>query len=407
MLGALGVSGDESPTKADGYCILDDCALDVSSGGATRTAKYALSTSQASGDIAVVFLPLGVSRLFVTREDVAESARDAGLRLLAVDRPGVGGTAPATQKSAEAREPYRARRDVDVETAVIREKLETAAELEQKGKDWWRYSRTVRRRLWTHSRDVAQVLKSLGIDGVHAKARVVGVCAGSPYALHFARCFPELVDRTHLTLVTPWVSPECPHSWSVARLASNRWFGGRSFVGYLLGSLQLGVTIPLLRSLEPHEALDLLEKKLTDAEREEVRLQRLAQHVAKEDASFSDEEALGLKALGHLRDNADAHNVAALTDDVRVCLSTLDEIDVAPESLGFERATVFAADCDDLVKPDAVEWLAAKLPNSRLVVFGRSSHSGVQMLRRREWLRAAATHGDADRGATLAPAVES
>ena len=92
MLGALGVSGDESPTKADGYCILDDCALDVSSGGGARTAKYALSTSQASGDIAVVFLPLGVSRLFVTREDVAESARDAGLRLLAVDRPGVGGT---------------------------------------------------------------------------------------------------------------------------------------------------------------------------------------------------------------------------------------------------------------------------------------------------------------------------
>ena len=54
MLGALGVSGDESPTKADGYCILDDCALDVSSGGGARTAKYALSTSQASGDIAVV-----------------------------------------------------------------------------------------------------------------------------------------------------------------------------------------------------------------------------------------------------------------------------------------------------------------------------------------------------------------
>ena len=27
---------------------------------------------------------------------------------------------------------------------------------------------------------------------------------------------------------------------------------------------------------------------------------------------------------------------------------------MAPESLGFERATVFAADCDDLVKPDAL-----------------------------------------------------
>ena len=423
MLGALGVAAD--PGAAAG---LSDCELDVSTPEQARVARYALSTSQTSAPMTVIFLPLGVSRLFATREDVAASAASAGVRLLAVDRPGVGGTSPATARSAAARSPgggpeaveAAPPRETEEETVVVREKLRRASGSFEEGDGaWWKYSRTVRRRLWTHSRDVAAVLEALGVDGVRAKARVVGICAGSPYALHFVRAFPDLVDARHLTLVTPWVSPECPSTWGLARLASNRWFFGRSFVGYLLGSMQLGVTIPLLRSLEPAEALELLEKKLTDEERDEVRVGRRRARVLAErkrasgdgdafawpedgtsptadfeEASSRDDEALGAKALDHLRVNGDAHNVAALQDDVRVCLSSLEEIDVKPEDLKVASATVFAADRDELVLPDAAKWLADRLPNSELVIFQNASHSGVQMLRRNEWLLAAANDGD-------------
>ena len=424
MLGALGVAAD--PGAAAG---LSDCELDVSTPEQARVARYALSTSQTGDPMTVIFLPLGVSRLFATREDVAASAASAGVRLLAVDRPGVGGTSPATARSAAARssgggpeavEPAP-RETEGEETVVVREKLQRASGSFDEGDGaWWKYSRTVRRRLWTHSRDVAAVLEALGVDGVKGpKARVVGICAGSPYALHFVRAFPDLVDARHLTLVTPWVSPECPSTWGLARLASNRWFFGRSFVGSLLGSLQLGVTIPLLRSLEPAEALELLEKKLTDEERAEVRVARrtarlLAERRAsgdgsafpwlledgtpttadEEEASSRDDEALGAKALDHLRVNGDAHNVAALRDDVRVCLSSLEEIDVKPEDLKVASATVFAADRDELVLPDAAKWLADRLPNSELVIFQNASHAGVQTLRRNEWLRAAANDGE-------------
>eukprot|EP00635_Sarcinochrysidales_sp_CCMP3193_P009942 CAMPEP_0118913006 /NCGR_PEP_ID=MMETSP1166-20130328/14002_1 /TAXON_ID=1104430 /ORGANISM="Chrysoreinhardia sp, Strain CCMP3193" /LENGTH=376 /DNA_ID=CAMNT_0006852539 /DNA_START=59 /DNA_END=1187 /DNA_ORIENTATION=+ len=351
-----------------------------------RTVKYA--TSAETGDLAVVFLPLGVSRSFVAREELATSARKVGLRLVAVDRPGIGGTSPEGPTT-------KTREDDDAT-----ERKKTA-----------RRSRTVERRLRTHSEDVATVLRALG-GSSRRPPRVIGVCAGTPYALHFAtttttgKTTQSSVFRggvAHLTLVTPWVQPyDCEHAWPLARVASQRWFLGRSFAGYVLANVQLGIAMPALRSLEPAELLGLLDTKLTARERTELQAARARQaaDLRRDDDDDDDgptgdgpgpgggekknkkynqesgdgsdldddddddvldlerrvEAALGSRALNHIAENAKAHNVKAFTADVRVCLSSFDEVLAGQHlaDLPLEGATLFAGDDDHLVNPAAV-----------------------------------------------------
>lgn len=261
------------------------------------------------GPAVVVFQPLGVSRLFVTKSDFVASAAALGLRLICVDRPGIGGTSPVASLGPRAD-----------------------------------HSRTVRRRLEQHTEDVAFV--------VQGPVKLVGMCAGTPYCLHYART----KQIKEVTLVTPWVPPECEHAWSLARAAQNRALGSRSFAAFLLAALQLNVAVPLLRLMD-------VTALVTEAERPKVRAEQVYESV---------------------RENARLHSVQSLTHDIRVCLSTLDEFHAS-----FDKCTVFAGDADDLVNPRAITWLCDKIcPTARLFVYRSASHAGVQRLRRDDWLRA-------------------
>ena len=225
---------------------------------------------------------------------------------------------------------------------------------------------------------------------------------------------------------------------------------GRSFAGYVLANVQLGVALPMLRSLEPTELLGLLDTKLTPKERLELQASRAKQanellhhqtvvrttsdslddddvdddnNNAMEDSKLEEptttttkreidivfknldgeddlerrvEAALGSRALTHIAENAKAHNVKAFTADVRVCLSSFDEVlgGTKLSEIPLEGATLFAGDDDDLVKPVAVKWLADRLPgNVGTLVYRQASHTGVQTLRRDDWLTAALTDG--------------
>ena len=84
----------------------------------------------------------------------------------------------------------------------------------------------------------------------------------------------------------------------------------------------------MLRSMAPAEALEMLEQRLTERERNEVQLERdTARRARARDAALSpgtdaavarcvDEETLGRKAIANLMENSDAHCVDALRDDV-------------------------------------------------------------------------------------------
>ena len=326
---------------------------------------------------AIVFLPLGVSRFFVTTEEVRESARSANLCLIAVDRPGVGGTSPAARREKTPGDPAH-------------------------------FSTTVRARIRAHSEDAAAVLASLGAR----RAKVVAICAGTAYALHFVRHFTALVDTAALTLVTPWVSPECPHSWGLAKVAADRWFFGRTWAGYLFGSMQLSFTVPMLTSLSPDQALDVLENKFTPTERravERARRKRFEHASAanrtgwegrgeddcsEEDLRDCQRFLIGEKALTSISCNADAHTVNTIQDDVRVCLSGIEELELDDmHSLKVGRTLILGADKDEIVKPAALHWLVDRLPNAELLLFRDASHGGVQVVRRDIWLRLAATDG--------------
>uniref|UniRef100_A0A7S3JXE7 AB hydrolase-1 domain-containing protein n=1 Tax=Aureoumbra lagunensis TaxID=44058 RepID=A0A7S3JXE7_9STRA len=381
--------------------------LDV---GCGRVAYYATSGSP-RGEWTVLFLPLGVSRLFVYRKELSESARKLGLRLIAVDRPNIGGTSGCGD-----------------EAEVIDDDPSDSWGLNKSKR-----SRTVSKRLRTHSNDVAAVLRHIGASNT----RVIGICAGTPFALHFIATQAGLASTSHLTLVTPWVQPyDCEYAWSLARVASRRWILGRSFAGYLLSSLQLGVAMPMLRSLDPGELLALLDGKLTDKERLELQATRARQAAdilvatrtspsscrattSSLEQQFSSaglgilethndelvqdlerrlELALGAKALEYMGENAQAHCVSAMTADVRVCLSSLDEVlqGLDLKDLPIDSTTLLAADDDELVPPKAARWFADRLPGHvGLFVFHRASHAGVQTLRRNDWLKVAATHGAA------------
>lgn len=233
--------------------------------------------------------------MLVTNSDFVASAEALGLKLICVDRPGIGGTSPVA--SLGPRAPY---------------------------------SRTVRRRLEQHTQDVDFV--------VQGPAKLVGMCAGTPFCLHYAKT----KGIKEVTLVTPWVPPECEHAWSLARAAHHRALGSRSAAAFLLAALQLHVAVPLLR-LTPE-----------------------------------------LQVYEAVSENAKLHSVQSLTHDIRVCLSPLEEFDAV-----FDKCTVFAGDTDALVNPRAVTWLCDRIcPTARLFVYRSASHAGVQRLRRDDWLRA-------------------
>lgn len=274
-------------------------------------------TSGTSGLACLVFPPLGVSSDVVSQKEMADAARAQGLKLVAVDRPGIGGTDEVSERA------------------------------------WWS-SEQVANRLKTHAADVAAVDRLVGPCD-----KAIAICGGAPYLLHFLR----LASIKHVTFVTPWVSPDCGAAWRLPSLLL-----GRRLASYAAGALFMSF-LRSLSSLEPTRAIKTIATKLTDPERFEFR------RVDHED----------------LEAGARAHTSGALAADVAVLLSSYEEI--CGDAPIAADVTVFAADRDDLVPPAAVAWFVDRLcPQAALYFVQKSSHLGLQTLRRDLWLQAAAGH---------------
>lgn len=74
-------------------------------------------------------------------------------------------------------------------------------------------------RILGHAQDVLKVVHHLGLERVY----ILGVCIGHPYAVQVCRELQkqEKIKIMGLTLVAPFVSPACPHSWWVARMGAS------------------------------------------------------------------------------------------------------------------------------------------------------------------------------------------
>jgi hypothetical protein len=161
--------------------------------------------------------------------------------VLSVDRPSCDGTSPLAAESPPSlrRPPHGGRwscpwmettgtaghvEDDDDEQSIIR-RNNSRADYE------------FLRRIRGHAHDVVQVLQAEKIRRVY----LVGVCIGHPYAVEVCRHLmgrreccstmdqppPSSSEEDHhrveiggLTLVAPFVSTVCPHSWSVARMGA-------------------------------------------------------------------------------------------------------------------------------------------------------------------------------------------
>lgn len=151
-----------------------------------------LSSFAAAGSVALLFPPLGSSAAeFIGSLEFAAAAASAGLIVLCVDRPGIGGTSASPRR-------------------------------------WFRCAQT---RLACHSADVIAVLNALGLS--NSRVHLVGMCAGANFALGFSHAHPDHCDP-HLTLVTPWVSGECPHNNKIVRQAAAGMFGPHATIGPIL-----------------------------------------------------------------------------------------------------------------------------------------------------------------------------
>lgn len=266
------------------------------------------------GTPCLVFQPLGVSSRLLTN-----FTKETSLQLICIDRPGVGATSPIL--------------------------------------DGWSTDERVRRRLETHTEDISSVLDHLGVDC----DRAIGLCAGTPFLFHFAKS--RSLD--HVTLVTPWVSPECndaSYSWS-------SYFLGR-YLSALFGAFALRQVVDDLLCGSREDAITAFKRKLTRPEQLEfyqVDTYDIAQHAVE-------------------------HSESALHDDLAVLLTPYH--DYAPDRLPPRtQVVVFAADRDELVNPKAIEWFCRnKCPrhNTDLLFVEHTSHLGMQTLRSDLWVRTAA-----------------
>lgn len=288
---------------------------------AGRVVRFA--TSGNGGKLCLVFPPLGVSRLLVTRPDVIASARASGLRLICIDRPGIGGTSPVQDET-------------------------------------WMSS--AHQRVTVHSDDISAVLTFLG----ERCERAIAICAGAPFLVHHLQQ-PNSIK--HVTLVTPWVSPECVDALPLAR--APQWILGRAFAAFA-AAWAICLLLSFFLSLSPKKATAAIARKLTESERCEYH------------------KTGDLSLLGDTATHFEQHSLPAMRDDVAVLLANYDEIGAKQSET---EVVIFAADRDDLVKPKAVVWFVKRLfPNATLYFVHQASHLGLQTLRRDLWLQATAGH---------------
>ena len=318
-----------------------------------RTISFTATSALLTEPVAILFPPLAATSMFVGSAEFAAAANEVGLCVLSVDRPGIAGT-----------------------TASPR-----------------RLSDVVRTRLDVHALDVAAVLQSLG---VRSKVRLIGVCAGAPYALSVAAALPSLVDLTHVTLVTPWISGECPtNSWLV-RTAAAGWLGPHACIGPLLALMQAPRMRRIFGTSKLDRAVQMATAGFSSSERSLLtRRCALDRHLAK-------------RLIGALRRDVSAHTEGGFAGDVAVCLAPARKLEAGrgKSTKGHEagsatsvprQVTVIAAALDELVPLPATAFLCERLAGAgasvNLYTCLGGSHTGVQYLRAHEWLRAAVSPG--------------
>ena len=309
----------------------------------TLTSCKLTASSSTAAPVAILFPPLASTSAFIGTAEFVSSAAVVGLTVLSVDRPGIGGTSPAPR----------------------------------------RWIQCARSRLATHSADVVAVCNSLGIDRV----RLIGVCAGAPFALAFAAAHPTLAECSHLTLVTPWVYGDCPFNQWIVRTAAAGWFGPRTCIGPLL---------LLTQAVRIHRILFAAKRGRVD------------EAVANATAGFSTSErglltrrcaldsSLAPRLVQMLRHDIVSQSEGGFAGDVAVCLSPAKVLQQAGPSVP-KRITVVAAVHDELVPLPATksmcDWLRAAGATVDLFAFGGGTHAGVHYLRQVQWLQCAASVG--------------
>ena len=173
--------------------------------------RYTISQGSEHSPLVVLFPPIATTSHWLSSPEFLTASAAADCRLIAVDRPGTGGTT----------RPHR--------PCCNKQAISGGA---------------AQRSLATHASDVAAVLLSLNARDV----RIIGICAGTSFDLHFAAAFPEIVDLSHLTLVTPWISGDCPHNKALVRRSAAGFFGPHSWQGVGLAALRAPLVLRVLRS---------------------------------------------------------------------------------------------------------------------------------------------------------------
>ena len=272
-----------------------------------RVVHYTITPGSEQSPLVVCFPPIATTSRWISSPEFAMAAEAAGLRLLAVDRPGTGGTT----------RPHRS----------CCNKLTVPGGAAQ----CW---------LATHASDVAAVLSSLSVCNV----RIIGVCAGTPYALHFAAAFPGLVDLSHLT---PWISGDCPHNpWLVRRSAAGC-FGPHSWQGVGLVALRALLVLRILRS-SLGRAFELASRGLSPSEKA---------FLARECELDSGRVQRCVDALRH---DLRGQTMTGFCGDAAACLASLRRVLSrcgGPHASLPGRITLLAAARDELVPWEATLWL--------------------------------------------------
>ena len=203
---------------------------------------------------------------------------------------------------------------------------------------------------------------------------------------------PEIVSKSHLTLVTPWPCSDCPHASWLVRQAGSGIIGPRYGIGMLLGTLALNLG-PL--TFSGPDALHKAAEAFTRSER--VEFSRMVEA----------DDSWAARRVAAMQSNFAASTTEGFAGDIQVCLASWDELGLPKGSADGRRGrgawlparvSVFGASDDELVPMDACAWLCGWMAEAgaavRMIVCDDGTHNGTQRFRRAAYLEGAYRDGD-------------
>lgn len=309
-------------------CAVGEAALarffhTLSTDTSDRTIAYAL-TGAKHGQPVLLFYPLGTSRRLAALFDWP--ATQAGVQMICVNRPGMGGTSSAS-----------------------------------KGKD----------HLETFCDDVIRCLDHLGVK----KAGVWFLCAGAPFAFSFCTRFPE---RTTGRVVgcSAWVSPsDCPYARLLYKLGAGMPLG-------LLAAIW-GIFVQCFRSVPIMSLSD------SGGATVSVSMSDPARSHGEPDAPvpWTEEKALFCKErseawAAHVASLLGPQNkeTGGIFEDVAVLVQGAEAWGIDYKNLPFP-VSLFHGEDDVQVPVACVEWLQGELPpGSTLHVLPNRDHLEAMLL---------------------------